>query len=169
MSNIKERRLTLPVICHDGDFVGDYVPFYFCPRSVMLYLIYRANHPDLTYRGGQDPIVHLEADLHTVVEWANREDRHWAFSSSNAGSNYALFSDDLDELSNVNWEAVAALDWAGDLQEGKQAEFLLRDSFPWELVTGIGVRTLATRAKVELALTGCAHVPPLEILPDWYY
>ena len=43
MGSIKQRRLTLPVICHDGDCVGDYVPFYFCSRSVMLYLLYQAN------------------------------------------------------------------------------------------------------------------------------
>lgn len=61
MSSIKQRRLTLPVTCHSGDKVADYVPFYFCPRSVMLYLIYRGNHPELAYKGGQTPIVHLVA------------------------------------------------------------------------------------------------------------
>ena len=55
MSAIKERRLGLPVVCHSGDQVGEYVPFYFCPRSIMLFLINRANHPDLDDRGGQDP------------------------------------------------------------------------------------------------------------------
>jgi hypothetical protein len=39
MSKIKQRRLALPVTCHAGDFIGEYVPFYFCPRSVMLYLL----------------------------------------------------------------------------------------------------------------------------------
>jgi hypothetical protein len=62
MSNIKQRRLSLPT-CHPGVNVGDCVPFYFCPRSIMLYVIHCANHPDLTYRGGQGPIVHLEIDL----------------------------------------------------------------------------------------------------------
>ena len=60
MSNIKQRRLGLPVKCHPGDHVGDYVPFYFCPRSIMLYLIYCANHLDMTYKGGQTAILHLE-------------------------------------------------------------------------------------------------------------
>ncbi|HEX3553849.1 MAG TPA: DUF4433 domain-containing protein [Thermoanaerobaculia bacterium] len=44
MGSIKQRRLRLPVRCHPGDHVGDYVPFYFCPRSIMLYLIHCANH-----------------------------------------------------------------------------------------------------------------------------
>src|SRR5690606_4683162 len=71
MSRIKARRLTLPVTCHPGDYVGGYVPFNFCPRSVMLYVIYRGNHPDLTYRGGQGPILHLEADLEETLAWAD--------------------------------------------------------------------------------------------------
>ncbi len=80
MGQIKERRLVLPVRCHLGDRVGDYVPFYFCPRSIMLYLICMANHPGLTYRGGQGPIMHLEADLRETVGWAEGEGCRWAFS-----------------------------------------------------------------------------------------
>ncbi len=53
MPEVVSRRRRLPVPCHPGTWVGDYVPFYFCPRSVMLYVISRKNHPSLTYRGGQ--------------------------------------------------------------------------------------------------------------------
>jgi hypothetical protein len=57
MSTIKERRINeIDVICHPGTKVGEYVPFYFCPRSVMLYILHRANHPELTYRSGQELI-----------------------------------------------------------------------------------------------------------------
>ena len=52
------QQLTLP--CHPFTCVGEYVPFYFCPRSVMLYVIHCANHPDIVYTEGQRPIVHLE-------------------------------------------------------------------------------------------------------------
>ena len=37
MSKIKERRLGLPIDCHPGCHVGEFMPFYFCPRSIMLY------------------------------------------------------------------------------------------------------------------------------------
>ena len=65
MSNIKKRRLQqIKVSCHPRTKVGQYVPFYFCPRSIMLYILHQGNHPELTYKGGQQPIVHLQADLY---------------------------------------------------------------------------------------------------------
>ena len=48
MSEIKRRRLEeLEVGCHPATKVGQYVPFYFCPRSIMLYILHQGNHPDL--------------------------------------------------------------------------------------------------------------------------
>ncbi len=48
MSGIKRRRVEeLEVDRQPGTKVGDYVPFYFCPRSVMLFVIHCANHPEL--------------------------------------------------------------------------------------------------------------------------
>ncbi|NQV33169.1 MAG: DUF4433 domain-containing protein, partial [Phycisphaeraceae bacterium] len=75
MNHIKQRRLNeLTLESHSDLHVGDCVPFYFCSRSVMLYLIYQRNHPDLAYHGGQGPIVHLEADLPQTVQWAKEHD-----------------------------------------------------------------------------------------------
>ena len=70
----------------------------------MLYVIHCANHPDLTYRGGQGPIVHLEADLNATVRWANESGRRWAFTLSNAGARYFEDRCDLGELDEINWD-----------------------------------------------------------------
>jgi ssDNA thymidine ADP-ribosyltransferase, DarT len=170
MGSIKQRRLILPVTCHSGTRVGDYVPFYFCPRSIMLFVIYRANHPELAYRGGQQPIVHLESDLHRVVAWANASQRRWAFSLSNAGAVYARFRSSLDGLDEINWGAVAATDFRpADVKEGKQAEFLIHQSFPWDLVERVGVISRAVAQQASLAMQGAAHRPRVEVRADWYY
>ena len=170
MPSIKQRRLGLPVTCHAGDNVGDYVPFYFCPRSVMLYLIYRGNHPDLAYKGGQTPIVHLEADLHAVFAWASGPDCRWAFSLSNAGANYTEFRDDITQLDELEWAHIAARDWQGhEVREAKQAEFLVHRTFPWQLVERIGVNSVTIQTSVLAVMQGAAHQPPVEVKRDWYY
>ena len=170
MGGIKQRRLGLPVSCHNGTKVGEFVPFYFCSRSIMLFVIHCANHPELAYRGGQQPIVHLEADLHRVIQWAEANGRRWAFSLSNAGAVYTQFRGRLDQLGEVNWNAVAAADFRpADIKEGKQAEFLVQRSFPWHLVERIGVHSPGIVPRVSGAMQGAAHRPRIEIKNDWYF
>ena len=170
MSTIKERRLHLPVDCHQGTNVGNYVPFYFCPRSIMLYLLYRGNHPDLTYHDGQDPIVHLEADLHRIVAWADSVNRRWAFSLSNAGACYTQFYANLGNLNSVDWNAVTSDDFrSAEVKEGKQAEFLVYESFPWTLINRIGVRTSGMRTQVDQVIVSAQHKPVVSIRSDWYF
>ncbi len=171
MESIKQRRIErLEVSCHPETKVGDYVPFYFCPRSIMLYVIHRANNAELAYRGGQGPIVHLEADLQSVIEWAATNDRRWAFSLSNAGASYAEFCSTADELDQLNWDAIAATDFRGpDIKEGKQAEFLLHEEFPWSLVERVGVLSRTTQDLASGALASAGHRPPVVIEPAWYF
>jgi hypothetical protein len=170
MGSIKRRRLGLPVSCHAGLKVGDCVPFYFCSRSIMMYVIHCANHPELDYRGGQQPIVHLEADLNRVVQWAAAQGRRWAFSLSNAGAYYTQFRARLEQLGEINWDAVAATDFRpADIKEGKQAEFLVEDSFPWRLVERIGVHSQGVVQSVSKAMQRAGHRPTIEIKRDWYY
>lgn len=169
MGSIKDARLTQRMLrSHPGLFVGQCVPFYFCYRSVMLYVIHMANHPGLEYKGGQGPIVHLEADLQQTVDWANANDRRWAFTLSNAGSAYFSDRADLAKLDQVDWTAVNARDWR-DCREAKAAEFLVETSFPWQLVTRIGVRSQQVYGQVRAALQVAAHKPHVEIKPEWYY
>jgi|SRR5580704_12623672 hypothetical protein len=170
MGETKQNRMRFPVKCHGGDIVGEYVPFYFCPRSIMLYLLYKANHPGLTYRGGQGPIVHLQIDLVSAVDWAARSGARWALSLANAGAAYAPFRNDLAQLVEVNWSAVEATDFRdAKIKEGKQAEFLVRRFVPWNLVERIGVSSTRVQSEVLAALNDAAHQPPVHVLPDWYF
>ncbi|MFL9824355.1 DUF4433 domain-containing protein [Rhodoplanes sp. SY1] len=173
MNTIKVRRRSLNIPSHPGIHVGGCVPFYFCPRSVMLYILHRANAPDLSYRGGQQNIIHLEADLHAAVAWANKQQKKWAFTLSNAGAEKFESRSDLKQLKEINWTAVNALKWSGtgvcSLMNDKQAEFLVEDSFAWSLVEQIGVHSRAIAQRVEEALKGQTHQPSVSVKPDWYY
>lgn len=173
MNHIKARRLNeLEVPCHPNTTVGAYVPFYFCPRSFMLFILHKSNHPDLAYDEGQAPIVHLEADLNQVVEWANSQKPPimWAFTLQSAAARFAEFRDDLTNLNQINWAAVRSSDFRDrDTKDGKQAEFLIYDSFPLRFVQRVGVLNATQQAFVVEKFEQCDHQPLIEILPRWYY
>ena len=71
-------------------------------------------------------------------------------------------------MHEIDWNAVEARDWH-QYKEGKQAEFLVEDSFPWPLVERIGVQSRASFQQVANALPVNGHRPPVEIRADWYY
>lgn len=174
INSIKQTRLTKPLQSHSGLFVGDCVPFYFCPRSVMLYMLHRGNHPELPYRGRQGPIIHLESDLHKVIAWANAHNRRWAFTTANAAAGYTADYANLAQLDRVDWNAVAARHWSGPgidplVSSRKQAEFLLEHSFPWHLVERVGVFLQRVASQAREVLQTTAHQPPVGVMPGWYY
>ena len=169
MSAIKQRRLSVLYLEKYPDLhVGECVPFYFCPRSIMLYLIHTGNQDGLSYRGGQGDIVHLEADLRETVAWAETQRKRWAFTLSNAGAWYCESRYDLAHLSDIDWVAVNATNWSG-CKEGKQAEFLVEQQFPWELVKRIGVHSQTVHRQVLELLSATRHNLIVELKPEWYY
>ena len=173
LSNIKRRRRRKVLNSRDNLRVGDCVPFYFCPRSVMLFVLHKDNNPDLAYHGGQEPIVHLEADLYRAINWSNKLSRRWAFTTSNAGAfdfeDYA----DVSHLDKIDWDAVEAEWWENTAElpnrRSESAEFLLEGHFPWTLIERIGVYSHPTRKRVLSALSEANYCPPVEVNRGWYY
>ena len=85
-AHIKERRLReIRVSCCDNRFVGEFVPFYFCPRSPMLFTINQGK----TGRpaGCQTTIIHLVSSVATAISLG----RAWAISDGNAGAYHTGF------------------------------------------------------------------------------
>ncbi len=74
----------------------------------MLYTITQRS-ADLSYTGGDEPIVHLEADLRHVVDWAESVDLRWVFTDVSAATNYFEDFVDLSELNQIDWETVSAM------------------------------------------------------------
>lgn len=170
MDKIKQWRRGKLLNSHPNLHVGNCVPFYFCPRSVMLYVIYKKNRSELSYRGGQGHIVHLEADLKQTVSWAEEHGLRWAFTLSNASSDYFEDRCNLAQLNEINWGAVQAEVWRQDQdKKAKQAEFLIEQRFPWKLVSRIGVQSKQVYYQASVARKAAIHKPLVEIKPEWYY
>jgi len=170
ITDIKAYRLRRQLKSHRNLCVGACVPFYYCPRSVMLYVLHRGNHPKLTYRGGQVHIVHLVFDLHKVVNWANSRGKRWAITETNAGTAYFQDWNNLSALQNLDWKAINATDWQDpQIKAAKQAEFLVEECVPWKLVEEIGVISQTMYQKVKTLIAPASHRPPVQVRRDWYY
>jgi len=164
-SHIKARRMRHPVAVAAGGTLGQYVPFNFCPRSVMLYVVSR-QHVD--YGGDQRSIIHLVSSTDRIV----RAGRPCFFTDRHADLGYARQFDDLSRLPNeVDWAVMPVRQWGGDaeLKEKRQAEFLVHEWCPWEAFTEIGAMDAAMVQVVQAALANCAHKPQVASKPDWYY
>lgn len=75
-----------------------------------------------------------------------------------------------DQLEEINWAAVAARDFrSADIKEGKQAEFLVETSLPWELTERVGAHSKEMAQRVSDALRGASHRPKVEIKRDWFF
>jgi len=159
-SHIKERRLKRTVKM--GGNLGDYVPFNFCPRSVMLFVVSKG-HSD--YVGGEDGIVHLVSSVNTATALGKR----WAFTDRHADLCYALYFTSRDELHEVDWNVMPSRQWGGndEVKARRQAEFLVYGSFPWSAVERIGVKSNAVATKVRNIVNG--DTPPVIVESSWYY
>ena len=84
--------------------------------------------------------------------------------SSNAGAYYFEDRCDLSRLHEINWAAVQARTWSGRgistlVKEGKQAEFLVAECFPWTLVERIGVSSKGIGQQAATAISRAKHRP----------
>jgi len=159
--HIKQRRLLRKVDAGAHGMLGDYVPFYFCYRSVML-LSVSSGHAD--YGGGEDEIVHLVSSAKTAIALG----QPWAFSDRHAELQHALYYDDLRHLDEVTWSAMPKTYWQ-DCKELRQAEFLVHQFFAWKAVELIGVKSPGMKARVEATLRSAGSRVQVESKPGWYY
>ena len=161
--HIKERRLKqIRVNCCGGRFVGAFVPFYFCPRSPMLY----TTNKGATGRpvGCQQTIVHLVSRVQVGLGLG----RAWAVSDGNAGAFHTCFYSTLDAIRTLDWAAIRATDWQGRTHQ-KSAEFLVADSFPWTGFHAIGCHNSEVAKQVQALVNSQHHRPAVSVEPAWYY
>lgn len=163
-SHIKTRRMRRPVTVSAGGSLGDYVPFNFCARSVMLYVVSQG-HTD--YTGGQEPIVHLVSSIDAI----RAARRPWFFTDRHADLGYARQFDSLADIDEVDRNVMPLRQWGGDqeVKEKRQAEFLVHEWCPWSAIEVIGVMDRAMAQRVEAAIAGMGHRPRVEVHRDWYY
>ena len=167
---VQANRRIVQVNCGPCGLIHDYVPFYFGPLSVMLLNLKTGRVPG--YDEGQEPLMYLKSTVQTVTNGGSR----FVFTDGHGLAHFTNWFDDSNDLSNVDWNLVAARYWAdkpedNDRQRRKQAEFLLWQECSWQLISEIGVLNAGAEARVHAGLDKFPHCnrPQVNVQPGWYY
>nr|WP_281253026.1 DUF4433 domain-containing protein [Pseudocolwellia agarivorans] len=145
-----------------GGTIGQYVPFNFCPRSVMLFVIHKG-HDD--FQGGQERILHFISDIDTI----RLTNQNCLFTDIHADLDYAEQIDDFIRISELDLNRIINERYWQDFKEEKQAEFLVFESVQWQSIQQIGVKNQAIADEVTVLLQGVVHKPEVIVRPEWYY
>ena len=167
--SIQGKRATKQVPCGAGGGLHDYIPFYFAPRSPMLFSIHKGNVE--SYPGGQDPVIHLVSEAEVV----KASEIPFVFTDGHAIMAYSDFFDDLELLEEkIDWELMESKYWSEtrddpDRKRRRQAEFLIYKFCPWKLIRKIGVINSYVRIEVQEIIQEVDHQPPIKVYFNWYY
>jgi hypothetical protein len=134
----RARRL-LPVA--PGGVVADYAPFHYAPRSPMMFAIHRGNVP--SYSEGCERLIYLV----TSVERLHEAGLRVLGTDRNAALEIAKFANAPAEILRlVDWPLMRAQYWANteedpDRRERRQAECLVHENVPWEVISDVAAKT----------------------------
>jgi hypothetical protein len=151
-----------------GGTLDDYIPFYFTPFSPMLYNI-RTGWGGIQQRPMRD-IVILVSSLHELI----RQGIPFLMTDRHAYLAMAEFSNDLADLSRLDWKILQARDFQRDPRDlGKferyQAEALVHRHLPAEALTGIVCHGEVEEVRLREMMNNAAVNCPLAARPSWFF
>ena len=166
--DIQARRARTTVPCTPGGVLHDYIPFYFAPRSPMLYTINKGNVADCPE--GQSVIAYIVS----TAEAVQAASIPFAFTDTHATMQFSSFYNDLANLDKIEWGIMTAKYWFDtnddlDRKQRRQAEFLVKHEFPLHLVTEIGALDQRMRREVLSIVGNSLFTPKVVIRANWYY
>ncbi len=168
-TSIKSRRTLIDVPCGPGGKVCDYVPFYYAPRSPMLFSIKSGNVPGVS--PDQRRLIYVVSSTEAVYE----TELGCVFTDGNAAAAFTNFGEDPAELDQlVDWPLMRATYWNNTLEDPdrrrrRMAEFLVYEALPLELVTEIGVYDRGVHELVVALLSSAGKELRVAIRADWYF
>lgn len=168
--SVQEKRRDKRVGCGPGGILHDCVPFYFAPRSPMMYVISKGGVEG--YDSNTTPLIYLVSSVERVQEAG----LDFVFSDGHPVVALSSLYDDPDDLKRLSWDIIDGRYWHDteeypDRTRRRQAEFLVHRSFPWDAVEFLAVKTpnVKSRLEIYLAEQWPDRVRPVRLERAWYF
>jgi len=163
-------REDLKVPVKPGGQFSEYVPFYFGPRSPMLFQI--ATGFDGIQQFPQEKIIYIVSRMDII----QKEGLVFVFTDGHARATITTFfsMDELDKLIEIDWATVYTELWKNDesdkdRQRRKQAECLIKDYLPVNCIERILIYNEEAQKKVVTLSSEFGLTIPVQIKKKAYY
>lgn len=162
---ITEIRSNRPVRIENYGNIGDYVPFYFTPRSIMLYNIITGYRDPLVPKRAAEELIILRSSIKELSKLPK-----WFFTDSQANDMQTRHYNNLHDLDKVDWDCIREGNFEKsvddyDRSRRYQAEFLVFQAVPLDYIESINVcsQAVANRVATKLKRINCnlaVHIQP---------
>jgi hypothetical protein len=166
--NLIDKRGKRIVPISPNGVLNDYVPFYFAPKSPMLYSIFKKNVDG--FSGSQRDIIYLVSSIETIIE----TDLKFVFTDGHAYELISKFYNNPTQLKNIDWQLMGETYWNNtesdnDRRRRRMAEFLVYQFVPINCILAIVVHNEKAKSTVDSIQHKCKTAIKTLIKPNWYY
>ena len=166
---IIEARSATKVRINDYGNIGDYIPFYFTPRSIMLYNIVTGYWAPLVPKILKKDIIIIRCEI-TKLSNVNR----FFFTNGQANDALTKHYNDLSKINKIDWENIQNGNFSksdGDFDRPRryQAEFLVYYHVPVNAIESIIVYNDGTAKFVGDELSQAGVTLAVHISPNYFF
>jgi hypothetical protein len=149
--------------------IGDYIPFYFTPRSIMLYNIVTGYWAPLVPKISKSDIIVIRCEINQLIK-VNR----FFFTNGQANDALTRHYNDLSKLNKIDWANIQNSNFSKsdddfDRARRYQAEFLVYYHVPVEAIESIIVYNEGTAKFVKDELSQAGVILPVHISPKCFF
>lgn len=162
-------RSTTEVDIDGYGFIGEYVPFYLTPRSIMLFNIITGHYVPKVPKRSKDELVVIRCLINTLAKRPQ-----WFFTDGQANDGETTHFNDLKYLTKIDWNCIqnsnfSKSDGDYDRQRRYQAEFLVHNAVPAKCIESISVYNEKMKAWVEERVNKVGLDLPVHIHKPYFF
>jgi len=149
--------------------IGEYIPFYFTPRSIMLYNIVTGYWAPVVPKLPKEEILVIRSEIAVLSRNAR-----FFFTDGQANAAYSNHYNDLKDLDKIDWESIQQSNFQkSDLDTDRprryQAEFLVHSHVPLESIESFLVYNENVAALVNGQLKSAGLNIAVRVAPIYFF
>jgi hypothetical protein len=150
-------------------FIGQYVPFYFTPRSIMLFNIVTGYWAPKVPKRNKEEIIVIRCLIETL---ANQQ--KWFFTDGQANDEETTHYNSMRYITNIDWSSIQNSFFTksdGDIDRPRryQAEFLVHESVPTACIESFCVYSDDMRVWAQDKLNDAGKIIPIYVYKPYFF